>query len=132
VERAKPTKPVRVLLMNMPRLLFDMIKGTIVSCQTVQVVNETIIQGKILPAAVAAKADVVIVDDKDASTENCYQVLYRRPQLRILMISRDGRRGLLYELRPRITAIEEISAENLIAALRGRASIAGNEEMPQQ
>ncbi len=48
------------------------------------------------------------------------------------MISRDGRRGSLYELRPRITAIEEISAENLIAALRGRASIAGNEEMPQQ
>lgn len=131
MKRARPTKPVRVLLMNLPQLLFDMIKGIVASCQDVHVASGTLVQGKMCPAAVAAKADVIIVGDKDVSTENCYQALYRRPQLKILMISRDGRRGSLYELRPRIAAIEEISAESLIDAIRGGTSLAGGEMAPQ-
>jgi chemotaxis response regulator CheB len=122
VKSVRRTKPIRVLLINMPTLLFDMIKGIIVWIEDMQIVGETITRAGIFRAAAAARADVVILSGEDVSPENYYQVLYRRPRLKIFAISADGRRGSLYELRPRVKAIGDISAESLIAAIRGGTS----------
>jgi hypothetical protein len=99
-----------------------MIKGIIVWIEDMQIVGETITRAGIFRAAAAARADVVILSGEDVSPENYYQVLYRRPRLKIFAISADGRRGSLYELRPRVKAIGDISAESLIAAIRGGTS----------
>jgi hypothetical protein len=116
----------------MPPLLSDMINGIIGSCQDMRVVVGPPIEDAMLPAAIAMRADVIIIGEAAASTENCARALYRRPTLKILAISWDGRRGSLHELRPHVAAIEEISAESLIAAIRGRTSPAGGPEMPRQ
>jgi len=131
VKTLKRTKPIRVLLMNMPQLLFDMIRGIIVSWQDMRVVSDTVVQGDLFPAAAAARVDTIIIGDQGVLTEDCVRVLYRRPKLKILVISWDGRRGSLHELRPRVEAIEEISAESLTAAIRGRTSLARGEMAPQ-
>ena len=117
--------------MNMPRLLFDMIRGIIVSGQDMRVVSDTVIQGNLFRAAAAARVDIIIIGDEDVLTQDCVRVLYRRPKLKILVISWDGRRGSLHELRPCVEAIEEISAESLIAAIRGRTSLARGQMAPQ-
>jgi hypothetical protein len=111
--------------MNMPTLLFDMIKGIIDSCEDLYIVEETVTQVGISHSAYEARADVVILSNTEALIDDFYEVLYRRPRLKILAISVDGRRGSLYELQPRVKAIGDISAESLIAAIRGRTSIAG-------
>jgi hypothetical protein len=122
VKSVRRTKPIRVLLMNMPTLLFDMLRGIIVSIEDMHIVGETITRAGIFRAAAAARADVVILSDEDGSPDNCYEALYRRPRLKIFAISADGRLGSLYELRPRVKAIGDISAESLIAAIRGGTS----------
>lgn len=111
--------------MNMPTLLSDMIKGIVNSCADLCIVEETETQAGIFPPAYAARADVVILGNAETLIDNFYEVLYRRPHLKIFTISVDGRRGSLYELQPRVKAIGDISAENLIAAIRGGRSTAG-------
>lgn len=125
VKRVTPPKPIRVLPMNIPNLLFDMIKRIVLSTEDLRFVGEPTKWTGILRAAAATKADVIILSDKDMSADNCYRVLHRRPHLKIIAISADGRRGSLYELRPRAKAIRDLSAENLIAAIRGGASFGG-------
>src|SRR5579863_1088529 len=123
VKRVRRSKPTRVLLMDLPKLLFDMIKAVIVSSEDIHIVGETMRRTEIFREAAATRADVIILSDEGVSTENCYQVLCRRPRLKIFAISADGRRGLLYELRPHVRAIRDLSAESLIAAISGgRAS----------
>lgn len=131
MRRATRIKPVRVLLMSMPQLLSDMITGIIGSCRDMELVGDAPVRGEMLPAAVAMRADVIILREENVSTEDCAQALYQRPRLKILVISYDGRRGSLYELRPCVAAIKEISAESLIAAIRGRRSMAGREMEPR-
>jgi hypothetical protein len=117
--------------MNMPKLLYDMVKGILVSCDDMHIVGEAVTRAGIFRAAAAARADVVILSDEDVLTDDCYQVLYRRPRLKIFALSADGRLGSLYELQPHVNPIGDISAENLIAAIRGGTSLAGGETAPQ-
>jgi hypothetical protein len=124
LESTRPIRQIRVLLMNMPQLLLDMIRALIVSFEDIRVISGAVIQSDIFAAAATAKADVVIIADKNALTEDCMRVLYRLPKLKILMISQDGRRGLLHELRPRLATIEEISVESLIRAIHGETEMA--------
>ena len=132
VKRVTPTKPVRVLPMNIPKLLFDLIKGIIVSSEDLHFVGEAMKGTGILRAAAATKADVIILSDKDTSADNCYRILQRRPRLKIIAISADGRRGFLYELRPRAKTIRDLSAESLIAAIRGGTSFGGGSAVPRK
>ena len=112
--------------MNMPKLLSDMIKGILVSRDDMHIVGEVITRARIFRAAAAARADVIILSDEDVSTDDCYRALCRRPRLKILALSADGRLGSLYELQPRVNPIGDISAENLIAAIRGGTSISAS------
>jgi len=121
-----------VLPMNIPKLLSDLIKGIIVSSEGLHFVGETVKSAGILRAAASTKADVIILRDKDMSAEKVYRVLHRRPRLKIIAISADGRRGCLYELRPRAKMIRDLSAENLIAAIRGGASFSGGSVVSQK
>jgi chemotaxis response regulator CheB len=132
VKRVSPTQQIRVLPMNIPKLLFDLIKGIIVSSEDLHIVGEPMKGAGILRAAAATKADVIILSDKDMSADNCYCVLYRQPRLKIFAISTNGRRGSLYELRPRAKTLRDLSAESLIAAIRGRTSFGGGSAVPRK
>jgi hypothetical protein len=131
VKKARRGKPVRVLLMDMPRLLSDMIRGIISSGDSMSVVRAGVPQDAVLGAASKMRADVVIVGNADMSTEHCCELLYRRPRLKIIAISTDGRDGLVYELHPRVQAIGDISADSLIAAIKSATSVA-SKPVPQQ
>jgi hypothetical protein len=100
-----------------------MIRGIISSGDSMRVVGEGVSQNGLLRAASVMSADVVIIGKADVSTENCCELLYRRPRLKIIAISADGRDGLLYELHPRVQAIEDISADSLIAAIQSATSV---------
>jgi len=111
--------------MNMPALLSDMMKGIINACEDLNIIEETETKAGIFRAAYTARADVLILGNAEALIGDFHEVLYRRPRLKIFAISVDGRRGSLYELQPRVEAIGDLSAENLIAAIRGGTSTVG-------
>jgi hypothetical protein len=111
-------KPVRVLIMNMPQLLLDMVKRIIASCDDMIVVTEPILRLGMYRAAAVANADVVILGNGSPSIT--LKLLYKRPHLKVFAIAANGRHGSLYELKPRVKHIADISAESLIAAIRSR------------
>jgi DNA-binding NarL/FixJ family response regulator len=125
VKRIKRAQPIRVLLIEVPQLLSDIIKGIISSYEDINIVGEITIPDGLFRAASTARADVIVLHNAAVSTDNCYELLYRRPRLKILAITADGRQGLLYELQPSVQAFGEMSAENFIAAIRSGTSVAG-------
>ena len=124
MKNVRRVRQIRVLLMGMPRLMSDMIRAIISSDENMSVVGEVRPDGGILRAVSSARADVMIIGDADGSSDDCYEVLYRRPHLKIVSISADGRDGSLYELSPRVESIADISADGLITAIRSATSMA--------
>jgi hypothetical protein len=67
------------------------------------------------------RADVLIVGQDAQSERDLLSVLFRRPQLKLLTVARDGRSGWSYELRPRRIQIRKLSRRSLTDAIRPRA-----------
>jgi chemotaxis response regulator CheB len=67
--------------------------------------------------------DVAIVgtdnpDDRTAAAD----LLFALPPLRVLMVASTGRSAFMYELRPHRTALGELSAPELMQAIRGMSN----------
>jgi hypothetical protein len=114
--------PIRVLLAEMPRMLMDIIRDITAAHEDIDVIGELAGHADLAGTAARTGADVVVVGKTAESRDEDYgEVLRRRPQLRILAISADGRRGFLHELQPRIVPLGELSPGSLVDAIRGGA-----------
>jgi len=72
-------------------------------------------------AARRSRADVVVVgQDGTVEADATACRLVRQLGLRVLTITDDGKRGVLYELRPQRIALGDMSADTLCKAIRGR------------
>jgi len=67
------------------------------------------------------RADVLIVGQEAKSEPDLLSLLFRRPQLKLLTVARDGRSAWSYELRPRRVQIRKLSRRSLVNAMRPRA-----------
>jgi hypothetical protein len=71
------------------------------------------------PAAFGTPADVVILGVASVAEPIAHTTqLYEHPHQRILALAIDGRRAVVYELRPHLTELGEISPDGLLAAIR--------------
>lgn len=71
-------------------------------------------------------ADVVVLGLEDSELpKDCGELLQAHPQIRVLGVSSDGRRGFLYELRPLKASLGELSPQGLVEAIRtsGRTEV---------
>jgi hypothetical protein len=60
-------------------------------------------------------------------------LLRARPGFRVLALTRGGKEGLLYELRPHRVALGEMSPQQLVAEIRyGRSSSAAKESIVEK
>lgn len=75
--------------------------------------------GDLRAAARRYRADVLIVLQPNNTVTNAGadRMFYRRP-LRVLAITHGGRESVLYVLRPHRSALGELSADSLVAAIR--------------
>ncbi len=78
-----------------------------------------------VPAAIRrTRADVVVVGQDAQGERDFYVRLWRRhPHVKVLAISDRGKKGSLYELRPRRMPLGKISACSLAAAIRARTPL---------
>ncbi len=64
---------------------------------------------------------VLVGVDDGCEAERLRPMLDRHPRLKVLAVEDDGRRGFLYELRPRRRPLGEMSPPRLVEALREAA-----------
>jgi hypothetical protein len=109
---------VRVLLVNMPQLLHDIVRSTLATADGVTLVAELDGYDRVVETARSARADVIVCAAEHAGT----QLLSECPRARIVAISDDGAGGFLYELRPCRRELGAISPTTLVDAVRGEAA----------
>jgi DNA-binding NarL/FixJ family response regulator len=103
----------------MPPLLMDMIKDTIAAQPDMAVVDIAAGDAQLLRLAERADADIVILSRQTPTERARYgPLLFGRPNMKVFEIVDEGRRCLLYELRPSRIAIDEISPQGLLDAIR--------------
>jgi DNA-binding NarL/FixJ family response regulator len=110
----------KVLLLGTSRLFGDLVKGIVEPADDLRVVAEIAEADELAGALEATDADFVVasLDGEPPLTESFLDLLEQRPRLRVLVLAGEGRRGMLWELRPRRVPIGEVSPTTLLAALR--------------
>jgi len=112
-------RQIRVLLADMPRMLIDMLTDIVMAHPEMMISGKVDETTDICAAAEMAEADVVILSEPTGRQRRCHrELLYSRPRLKVLSITRDGHQFFLHELRPFSAPLGEISRESLVQAIR--------------
>jgi DNA-binding NarL/FixJ family response regulator len=107
---------IRIVLIDMPPLLRDVVRNAIAGQPDLDVVAERSVAD--LGAAVEEDdPDFVIVGTGSASA-SVRAVVRPRGGVRVLELHSDGRESVLYELRPHRVSLGEISSETLLRTIR--------------
>jgi oxalate decarboxylase len=113
---------IRILLAGMPRMLLDMITDIVGPHAEMMVAGKMKDTADLRRAVKKTRADVVILKESATGPPQDHQeLLYSRPQLRVLSITTDGRQFFLHKLRPDRIALGEVSPESLVQAIRSSA-----------
>ena len=117
--RRVPTDAVRVLILEMPALVRDMLVTAIDREPRLELVDEVPAPGTVADAAWSDAVDVILCGTEgDALPPACCEVLRRGAGLRIVAVRVDDGTGTLHRLRPDSTDLGELSPGDVVAALR--------------
>jgi hypothetical protein len=104
----------------MPDMLCDILGHIVISEPDMVLAGRIIGDEDLLAAVRRTRANVVLAEQHTYDERKTYApLLYRRPQLRIVIIAGDGRTGFLYELRPQRVVLDDMSADTLCKSIRG-------------
>ncbi len=104
-------------------MLLDIMTNIVASQDDMDVVANVAHNADLARAADRSDAEVVILArNEDVASENEYdELLYDRSRLKVIEIAGFGRRGSLYELRPRRVPLGEMSPSRLLDVIRSSA-----------
>jgi DNA-binding NarL/FixJ family response regulator len=108
----------RIVLIDMPPLLRDVIRGALVPEPDLDVVGEHDGPVDIRAAVEEDGADFVILGSGVASEESVRALIEPARGVRALEVLSDGTQSVLYELRPHRVALGEISTDTLLRTVR--------------
>ena len=119
---------VRVLLVQAPGVLREIIKEVVAAQADMEVVGELDAHDTLVLEIDRTGAQFVVwclepVDDEsvEAIPDACRVVLDACPRVKVLAVEDDGRTGSLYELRPWRRRLGELGTGRLLGVLRGVA-----------
>ncbi|MGZ8715480.1 MAG: hypothetical protein ACXWYO_00045 [Gaiellaceae bacterium] len=98
---------IRVVLIDMPKMLHDVVSELIAGSPGIEVVPDQV------------SADVVVAGAEAVRCEPFERLLGGRERLAVLTIDREGRDSRLYALR----RLGEVSTEELVATIRTAAGV---------
>ena len=102
-------------------MLTDIVRNIIVSQTDLELAGEAEGIVNLLRTAKAARADVLVIGAAAVQDATAYQdLLYQRPRMSIVAIDADARGAQLFDLRPHVSHLGDISPTTLVAALRRR------------
>jgi hypothetical protein len=110
---------VRILLLNIRGVLADVIKAVLQACQDVTVVGESLDVAGIRMLVDRTGADVVVCHlDDTAAAEVAEGVFAPHRRVKVIAVRDDGRRAVLWELRPQRSVLGDLSPGLLADAVR--------------
>jgi DNA-binding NarL/FixJ family response regulator len=111
---------MRILLDGMSEMLRTIITDILSTDPQCEIMADMVEQNHLRSQLRETPADVVIlaVPDVEATSSRCAELLAHHPATRIIAITSDGKRALLYDLRPQVTPIDELSPATLLSAIR--------------
>jgi DNA-binding NarL/FixJ family response regulator len=107
--------PTRIVLVDMPRVLRDIVVAALVDEPDLEIVGG---QGGTLGQTVASSQADFVIAGADYDFAEVARVLDERPRLRVLAVAGHGREAFLYELRPTRTPLGEVSPRAIVEAIR--------------
>jgi len=110
-------QPQRIVLLDMPRLLRDIIKDALAGEPRVKLVGEFPTGVTPLAAATEGDADIVIAGASADTGADADALLTVRPHARLLVVSAVGRMAALWELRPHRIELGELSPTGLLSVV---------------
>jgi DNA-binding NarL/FixJ family response regulator len=113
---------IRILLVEMPRMLRDVIAAILGVEQDVCVVAEGVTTEAIAEHVERERPDVVVLCEESGSPPAiCEELLSRFPRLAVVSLEDLGQRASIYMIRPMRIRLAEISRTQLVSAIRRAA-----------
>jgi DNA-binding NarL/FixJ family response regulator len=112
---------VRVLIAGMPRMLTDIIRNIVTSQPDLEFAGEAEGVARLARIVKQSHIDVLVIDAAAVQGASGYKdLLYQRPRMSIVAIDANARGAQIFDLRPHVAHLGEISPTTLVAALRRR------------
>jgi DNA-binding NarL/FixJ family response regulator len=109
----------RVLLVEMPQMLRDIVKDIVGGEGDMEVVGELADQERVLATALDRRTDFLIVGLESGEMPEVFEDLVSLdPGVEVLAVARDGRQSFLYKLQPHLTELGELSPDLLLDTIR--------------
>ena len=115
----RPLAYTRIVLVDMPRMLRDIIRTTLADDPTCEIVGEYDEHVALEVALDRSRADVVIVGTQVFAPREIHaRLLAEASPLKVLAVRPDASQTFLHEVHSRVVALGELSPERLTAAVR--------------
>jgi DNA-binding NarL/FixJ family response regulator len=118
------TRRAKILIVEIPSLLREIIEEMVADEDDMEVVGELPDHSAIVELVERTGATFVIAGLTHPELDALYrELLLEQPATRVLAVGREGRQSTLYELRPRIETLGELSPEMLLTVIRGGETV---------
>lgn len=108
-----------VALAGLPPLLHGIVVRLVADQNDMQIVGEFADHEELLALEGESAPDVLVVGTGNGEINGvCTQLLTQYPQAKVVAVGADGRRVLLYDLRPHKITVDEVSSEELLEVIR--------------
>ncbi len=112
-------KRTRWEFVRVPRMLRDILQQLVAAEPDMEVVPEAAEAGAAGASLAERGIDVLVITNRGGLLpRNCRRLLDRAPHLRIVVLTPDGRMATVYRLVLQSTLCEDVSPEQLLAAVR--------------
>ena len=112
--------PVRVALVNLPRMLHEIIREVVSAEEDMRIVGDFADWVQLDGAMEQCRPDFLITGD-DRPPLTIHQLLEAHRDLRVLTVSLDGRNAVLCEVEPHRVPLGEASPQKLLNVMRASA-----------
>ena len=107
-----------IAFIDMPRMLREIVDEALSTQRDVRLVDESS-DGSLVAAVDRSGAGFLIVSSESIGPADVCRLLEERPKVKVFAIADGGRDGCLYELRPNLLLVGELSPENLVQTVLG-------------
>ena len=111
--------PTRVLLVDMPRMLRDIVGAIVTGQPDLEVVGEVDSSEALVACAERTQPHVLIVGSEPSVLTTSRRLMADASRLRVIEVVAEGRAGYLYQRLPERTLVGDISPEALLSVVRG-------------
>jgi len=105
-----------IAFIDMPRMLREIVDDAL-SGSGVKLVDETRNGDGLVAAVDRSSAELVIVSAEAVGPTEVCRLLEERPRVKVFAIADGGRDGCLYELRPNLVLVGDLSSRSLVEAV---------------